>query len=74
MANVTKGRGAVSDNISDIDRWVDERELAKLLALRANTLRNWRARGIGPPYSRLGKKAIRYRVREVFSWAESQGM
>jgi predicted DNA-binding transcriptional regulator AlpA len=61
------------NSASDPDRWVDERELAPILGLSCNTLKNWRARGQGPPFSRLGPKAIRYRLREAMAWAESQG-
>lgn len=56
----------------DADRWLTEREAGALLGLSIETLRKWRAKRVGPPFSRFGGKAIRYRSSEVMLWAESQ--
>lgn len=40
---------------------INEREAATLLRLSIKCLQNWRVRGGGPPYIRLGR-AIRYEV------------
>lgn len=39
---------------------VDEREAAAILGAQVQTLRNWRWRGLGPRYRRVGQRLIRY--------------
>lgn len=40
---------------------LDENEAATSLNLAVQTLRNWRWRGEGPRYVKLGKRTVRYR-------------
>ena len=44
---------------------LDERELAARLGLSLSTLRNWRVARRGPPFVKLGLRAIRYRPGDV---------
>ena len=44
---------------------LNELEAATALTLAPGTLRNWRSLGIGVPFLRLGKRAIRYRRADV---------
>jgi len=46
-------------------RMLTPAELAKALRLTERTLENWRLRGYGPPYHRLGSQA-HYKV--VYNW------
>lgn len=39
---------------------VDEKEVAAILDVAVQTLRNWRWRGEGPPYVKIGKRLVRY--------------
>jgi hypothetical protein len=38
---------------------INEAQAATLLAVQKQTLRSWRSRGIGPPYTRV-RRCIRY--------------
>jgi hypothetical protein len=58
-----KRRGTMAE-ISD--EWINEQEFAKLCGRTRRTLRNWRRRGIGPPFSIAGKSALYRRS----SWPE----
>jgi excisionase family DNA binding protein len=51
------------------------KEVAARLALSHRSLENWRLRGGGPPYVKLGK-LIRYRTADVETWvaANVRGM
>jgi excisionase family DNA binding protein len=46
-------------------------EVADLLKVHPGTLENWRVRGEGPPFVKLGNKrrsAVRYRRADVENW------
>jgi hypothetical protein len=44
----------------DLDEWLTEAEAAAEVDKSVRTLRQWRKRGIGPPYALFGR-SIRYR-------------
>lgn len=46
-------------------------EVAELLGLNPNTVYGWVSRGSGPPYVRLGAKAVRFTPHDVEAWIES---
>lgn len=46
---------------------MNEAEVALLLAVSRSTVANWRSRGQGPPYTRVGG-SIRYDRAEVLAW------
>lgn len=46
-------------------------ELAVRLRVSEYTLRNWRLKGFGPPWAKLGK-AIRYRLEDIRSWEKAR--
>jgi excisionase family DNA binding protein len=46
-------------------------EVAEILKVHPGTLENWRVRGEGPPFVKLGNKrrsAVRYRRQDVENW------
>lgn len=47
-------------------------EVSELLGLQPRTLANWRWRGYGPRYLNLGGRRIRYRLRDVEAFLESE--
>lgn len=46
---------------------IDETELARLTGIKRATWQNWRAKGEGPPYFKLGR-LCRYRLSVVEHW------
>lgn len=46
-------------------------EVAERLNLNARTLANWRSRGEGPPYLKLGG-CVRYDPLDLEAWIEAQ--
>ena len=57
---------------TDPDRWLSERETAALLGLGVDTVRRYRRAGVGPAWSRLGVRLVRYRRADVIEWARAQ--
>ena len=55
----------------DLDELLDEKGAGKVLRKPSATLRDWRYRGIGPPYVRVGPKSIRYRRRALEAWLDT---
>ena len=51
--------------------FLTEQEAAARLSLLAKTLKNWRGRGEGPPYLKLGS-AVRYHAPAFDAWALDQ--
>ena len=47
--------------------WINDRELAAWIAVSRETLQQWRSRGEGPPFRKVGR-AVRYSVPEVRAW------
>ena len=46
--------------LDDLDEWLSEDEAAAAAGKTKRTLRQWRRRGVGPPYARFGR-TIKYR-------------
>jgi hypothetical protein len=47
-------------------------EAGQILKLAPATLRNWRVQGRGPPWIRLSRRAIRYRIEDIAFWLAAQ--
>lgn len=47
------------------------KEAARTLNLSHRTLEDWRLRGGGPPFIRLGAKAVRYALADLVVFAEA---
>lgn len=50
---------------------LDSKEAASFLRVTPRTLRNWRHRGDGPPYIKLGR-AVRYTKKDLEDWIKAQ--
>lgn len=48
-----------------------EAEVAEALAVKIETLRNWRSRRIGPPFMTGGKQPL-YETADVLAWLRSK--
>ena len=51
--------------------YLTEKQLAAELNFSTRQLKRWRARGIGPPYTRIGR-SVRYRIEGVRQWMIAQ--
>lgn len=51
---------------------ITELEAAKLLSVSARSLQNWRVRGGGPQFIKMGGRIVRYRHRDISDWIDSQ--
>ena len=49
-----------------------ENAVAARLGLSPATLRNWRVNGLGPPFVRLSRRAVRYEAEVVDEWIASR--
>jgi predicted DNA-binding transcriptional regulator AlpA len=50
--------------------YLTESQLAAHLGMARITLAQWRSKGFGPPFMRVGR-SIRYRLTDVNKWAEA---
>jgi len=53
-----------------VSRYIEEREVAKILGLSVQTLRNRRFLGHPPPYVKFGR-SVRYLLADILAWAET---
>jgi predicted DNA-binding transcriptional regulator AlpA len=53
----------------DSQRYVKECEVSRITGLALQTLRNYRAKGIGPVYCKIGR-SVRYPLTDLLSWIE----
>lgn len=63
---------ATSDIPAGLDRYIDDQAAGELLGLSRSYMRQLRVKGGGPRFSKFSAKAIRYRVADLLSWAESR--
>jgi phage terminase Nu1 subunit (DNA packaging protein) len=54
---------------TNLDRWVDTRQLAAFINVSPRTVQGWRRRGdVGPPGSRLPNGQWRYKLSDADKW------
>jgi predicted DNA-binding transcriptional regulator AlpA len=51
-------------------QFIDDCECASIGKFQVQTFRNWRHKGIGPPYVKIGR-SVRYDKAELIAWLES---
>ena len=59
-----------TDSLNPADL-LDENEGAEKLSVAVQTLRNWRWRGEGPAYVKVGKRTVRYRRGDLDAFIEA---
>ncbi|MBU1169506.1 MAG: helix-turn-helix domain-containing protein [Proteobacteria bacterium] len=59
-------------NTTTRDQYLTTSEAAEFLGLKKQTLCNWRTMRIGPSYVVLGRRAIRYRSRDLQKYADER--
>jgi len=58
-----------------MDDLLDQNDVARILKVSVFTVRSWRAKGTGPPWSKFGEaknSAVRYSERGLEEWIESK--
>ncbi len=50
------------------DTLLCQKRVATMLSVSPRALEAWRARGVGPAYTRVTKRCIRYRREDVEAW------
>ncbi len=64
-----RNAGASKENVMSPERLLAPTEVSELLGIPTRTLTDWRYRGEGPRYLRIGRH-VRYRPAEIESWLE----
>jgi hypothetical protein len=57
---------------ADADALLREDQAAELLNFTPRALQSWRQRGGGPLFVKVSPRAVRYRRRDLASWAEAR--
>ena len=52
--------------------YIEEPAAAELLKVKPVTLRNWRALGIGPPFTKVHGTRVVYPLAELRTWLQSR--
>jgi len=52
-----------------LDQLLTENQAADVLSFSVYALRNWRVRGGGPKFVKISQRSVRYRRRDLNSWA-----
>ena len=47
-------------------------EAAELLGVATTTLAHWRSKGVGPSYSALNARTIRYKLSEILAFVDQR--
>lgn len=55
---------------ADEERWLNEKQTAKLLNVSVKWLQKMRYTGGGIPFKKLGEKMIRYKLSEIYFFCE----
>lgn len=56
--------------IAQVDRLLHQKEVVEILNIAKSTIEQWRLKGQGPRYVKLGR-AVRYRLSDVQSYIAS---
>jgi hypothetical protein len=48
-----------------------DEEAARVIGVAVKTMRNWRTKGMGPPWVAVGRKLVRYRPSDLRAYQEA---
>jgi len=51
---------------------LDQKQVAKMIQLSEDTLRDWRWQRIGPPFLKISPRCVRYDEKKVLEWLEQR--
>ena len=57
----------------ELCEWFSPKRAAVYLDTTVNTLNDWRWRGKGPAFKRVGQRMVRYRRTDLDAFLEAQG-
>ena len=62
------------ERVMEAPKWIDEKKVAEITGIALQTLRNWRCRGVGFPYSKVrpGGRMVRYRLNDIIAFMEQR--
>ena len=60
---------AAENAVPDPDALATERQAADFLGVTTRALQKWRATGTGPQFVRISSRCVRYRRRDLITWA-----
>ena len=63
---------APENSVPDPDALATERQAADFLGVTTRALQKWRATGTGPRFVRISSRCVRYRRRDLTTWAEDR--
>ena len=58
--------------VPDPDALATERQAADFLGVTTRALQKWRATGTGPRFVRISSRCVRYRRRDLITWASDR--
>jgi predicted DNA-binding transcriptional regulator AlpA len=56
-------------NNATTDEFLDTSDAAEVLGISPRTMEDWRWRGGGPPFYKLGQRMVRYRRQDILAFA-----
>jgi predicted DNA-binding transcriptional regulator AlpA len=65
-------RDDASRGVDHFDRLISEPLAADFIGYSVRALQNWRVRGGGPKFVRVSSRSVRYRRRDLITWAEQR--
>ena len=57
--------------MNELPRYVSAKQVSRITGLALPTLRNWRFKRMGMPYSKIGR-SVRYAMEDVLHYMESR--
>jgi hypothetical protein len=73
MRSKSSGNGILTAPLepAPLEPALNEEEAARVIGVAVKTMRNWRLKGIGPPFVATGPKLVRYRPRDLRAYQEA---
>jgi hypothetical protein len=69
---IQREAGRDDTGVSPIKRRLTEKDAAEVLNVSPRTLQQWRVKGGGPPFQKLGATAVRYDPDALAAWLSAQ--
>jgi hypothetical protein len=73
MRSKSSGNGILTGPLepAPLEPVLNEEEAARAIGVAVKTMRNWRVKGIGPPFVATGPKLVRYRPCDLRTYQEA---